>query len=90
MENKEQSTPVNPMPVGEFIREAYLEPWGMTMNNFAYKCGIDQGTLSRIMSGKMALTPKNALLLEKGTGRSAESWMNLFTNYTVYQERIKK
>ena len=40
--------------------------------------------------GKMALTPKNALLLEKGTGRSAESWMNLFTNYTVYQERIKK
>ena len=90
MENENQSTLVNPMSVGEFIRVAYLEPWEMTMNNFAYKCGMDQGTLSRIMSNKMALTPKNALLLEKGTGRSAESWMNLFTNYTVYQERIKK
>jgi addiction module HigA family antidote len=80
------------MSIGEFIKDVYMSEDGgsMTMQQIADACGTTQATISRLINGKQDLTIELAFKLEKGLGRSAQSWMNLFVNYKIWEYKNSK
>lgn len=75
----------NPMSLGEFIRAVYMDPENnsMTMQQIANACGTTQATISKLINGKQELTVDLACKLEKGLGRSAQSWMNVWIAHKI-------
>jgi addiction module HigA family antidote len=67
----------NPPHPGEFIREVYLEPFGVSARQLAVKLAVAPSTLNRILNGDAGVSPEMALRLSKALGRSPESWLAL-------------
>lgn len=64
----------NPPHSGEFIREVYLVPFGISSRQLASSLGISPSTLSRLLKGDSGISPEMALRLSKVLGRTPESW----------------
>ncbi|MDP2697490.1 HigA family addiction module antitoxin [Thalassospira sp.] len=79
----------NPPHPGEFIREVYLEPLGMSANEASKKLKVHSSTFGRLIGGKSNVSPEMALRLEAVFGRSAESWMAMQDGYDLAQARPK-
>jgi len=77
----------NPMHPGEFIRRVYLAPFGIGGNELAVKLQVSPGAVSRLLAGKMNISPAMALKLAKVLGRSPESWMIMQDNYDLWKAR---
>jgi len=77
----------NPPHPGEFIREVYLDPHGITGRQLAAKLGVSASTLSRILNGSSGISSEMALRLSKALGRSAESWMLMQDHFDLWQAR---
>jgi addiction module HigA family antidote len=72
---------------GEFIREIYLEPNGITGRQLAAKLGVSPSTLNRVLQGNSGISPEMALRLSKALGRSPESWLAMQDNHDLWQAR---
>jgi len=81
------STMHNPPHPGEFIREVYLEPFGVTYRVAAKSLNVSPSTFNRLVMGKSNISPEMALRLSKTFGRSPESWLALQDNYDLWQAR---
>jgi addiction module HigA family antidote len=77
----------NPPHPGEFIREVYLEPNGITGRQLAAKLGVAPSTLNRVLQGTSGISPEMALRLSKALGRSPESWLAMQDNHDLSQAR---
>ncbi len=77
----------NPPHPGEFIREVYLDPNGITGRQLAAKLDVSASTLSRVLNGSNGVSSEMALRLSKALGRSAESWMIMQDNFDLWQAR---
>lgn len=77
----------NPPHPGEFIREVYLKPYGITYRTVASKLKVSPSTVNRLIRGQSNITPEMALRLSKTLGRSAESWLAMQDNYNLWQAR---
>jgi len=77
----------NPPHPGEFIREVYLQPFGITGRQLALKLDVSSSTLHRILKGRSGISSEMALRLAKALGRSAESWLAMQSNYDLWQTR---
>ena len=77
----------NPPHPGEFIREVYLEPNGITGRQLATKLGVSPSTLNRVLQGTSGISPEMALRLSKALGRSPESWLAMQDNHDLWQAR---
>jgi addiction module HigA family antidote len=77
----------NPPHPGEFIREVYLEPNGITGRQLAAKLGVSPSTLHRVLQGTSGISPEMALRLSKALGRSPESWLAMQDNHALWQAR---
>jgi addiction module HigA family antidote len=77
----------NPPHPGEFIREVYLEPNGITGRQLAAKLGVAPSTLNRVLQGTSGISPEMALRLSKALGRSPESWLTMQDNHDLSQAR---
>jgi len=77
----------NPPHPGEFIREIYMEPFGITGRQLAGKLGVSPSTLNRILNGLSGISSEMALRLSKALGRSPESWLAMQDNYDLWQAR---
>lgn len=77
----------NPPHPGEFIREVYLEPFGITGRQLSLKLGVSPSTLNRILKGNSGLSSEMALRLSKTLGRSPESWLAMQDNYDLWHAR---
>ncbi len=77
----------NPPHPGEFIREIYLEPFGLSSRFLATKLDVSPSTLSRVLQGTSGISPEMALRLSKALGRSPESWLAMQDNYDLWQAR---
>ena len=73
------------MPVGEFLKEGYFDPSGMSLQELSDKLGCDKGTLSRLFSGKSKLSYEMAVKLENVWGRKAETWLDHQTRFELQQ-----
>src|SRR5699024_11111083 len=65
----------NPPHPGEFIREVYLGPFGLSARHLAAKLRVSPSTVARVLQGRSAVSPEMALRLSKTLGRSPESWL---------------
>jgi len=77
----------NPPHPGVFIREVYMEPFGITGRTLSKKLGVSPSTLSRLLKGSSGISSEMALRLSKTLGRSAESWLAMQDNYELWQAK---
>ena len=77
----------NPPHPGEFIREVYLEPFGVSARQLAVKLAVAPSTLNRILKGGAGVSPEMALRLSKALGRSPESWLALQDQHDLWVAR---
>ncbi len=77
----------NPPHPGEFIREVYLEPFGISTRHVAEKLKVSPSTFNRLINGESNVSPEMALRLSKTLGRSAESWLAMQDNYDLWRAR---
>ena len=79
----------NPPHPGEFIRELYLEPLGISYRTVAGKLKVAPSTFNRLMKGQSNISSEMALRLSKTLGRSPESWLIMQNNYNLWQTKQK-
>lgn len=77
----------NPPHPGEFIRDVYLEPYGVSLRKLAERLDVVPSTLARLIRGQSAISPEMALRLSVALGRSPESWLAMQHNYDLWQAR---
>ena len=68
---------IQPPHPGETIREDYLEPLGMSVNQLSKALGITAARLNEIVLGRRGITADTALRLARYFGTSAEFWVGL-------------
>lgn len=72
---------------GDFIREIYMRPFGITGRTLAAKLGVAPSTLNRVLQGRSGVSSDMALRLSKAVGRSAESWLAMQDNFDLWRSR---
>ncbi len=77
----------DPPHPGEFIKEAYLDPLGVSPRSVALKLKVSPSTFSRIIRGQSAISPEMALRLSKCLGRSPESWLRMQDSFDLWQAK---
>lgn len=77
----------NPPHPGEFIREVYLAPYGLSVRGLSECLGVSASTLTRIVNGQSGISPEMALRLSKAIGRSPESWLAMQHNYDLWHTK---
>ena len=77
----------NPPHPGEFIQEIYLEPFGISGRQLAFKLGVAPSTINRILKGRSGISSEMALRLSKAVGRSPESWLTMQDSYDLWHAR---
>ena len=77
----------NPPHPGEFIREVYLEPLGVSYRTVASKLKVSPSTFNRLVKGQSNISSEMALRLSKTLGRSPESWLAMQSHYDLWQAK---
>jgi len=72
---------------GRSIKDACLEPLGLTVTEGASILGVARHTLSRIINGQAGISPDMAIRLEKAFGGSADTWLRMQAAYDLAQAR---
>lgn len=72
-----------PIHPGEFLREEYLAPLGISPIALAKRLGVPRTRIERLVAEKTALTPDTALRLAKAFGTTPEFWLGFQTAYDV-------
>jgi addiction module HigA family antidote len=67
---------IKPPHPEETIKEDYLVPLGMSVNQFSKTLGIGVARLNEIVRGERGVTADTALHLARYFGTSAEVWLN--------------
>jgi len=75
----------NPPHPGEIIKELCLEPLGISVTAAAEGLGVSRKTLSAILNGRAGISPEMAVRLSIAFDTSSESWLNLQTQYDLWQ-----
>lgn len=76
----------NPPHPGEFIREIYLAPFGISSRLLASSLGGPPSTLSRLQ-GDSGISPEMSLRLSKVLGRTPENWLAMQDMYGLWMAR---
>jgi addiction module HigA family antidote len=77
-------TPPHP---GHSIKDACLEPVGLTVTEGAKVLGVARHTLSRIINGQAGISPEMAIRLEKAGWSNAGHWLRVQAAYDLAQAR---
>ena len=80
MSNKELLDPISP---GEVLREDFMEPMGISMNQLSRDIVVPPNRISEIVNGKRSITADTALRLERYFGIEAQFWLNLQSEYDL-------
>ena len=79
--------PVHP---GEYLREEYLVPLGMSAGALARHLNIPRTRIERLAAEQTPVTPDTALRLAKYFRTSAEFWMAMQAGYDLKIEATAK
>ena len=75
---------------GRVIRNACLEPLGLTVTAAARVLGVARPTLSNILNGRAGISPEMAIRLEKAFGGSADAWLRMQAAYDLALARTRE
>jgi len=73
-----------PTHLGNILKEDYLKPLSITIQDMASILGVSRKTLSKIINCRGAVTPDMALRLSRAFETTPELWMNLQKNYDLW------
>ena len=73
-----------PTHPGNILKEDYLKPLSITIQDMASVLGVSRKTLSKIINGHGAVSPDMALRLSRAFETTPELWMNLQKNYDLW------
>ena len=73
-----------PTHPGNILKEDYLKPLSITIQDMASILGVSRKTLSKIINGNGAVTPDMALRLSRAFDTTPELWLNLQKNYDLW------
>jgi len=79
----------NPPHPGEFIRETYMLPFGISSRKIADNIRVSPSTFNRLLNGESNISPEMALRLSKALGRSPESWLAMQDQYDLWHAKKK-
>jgi antitoxin HigA-1 len=85
--------PLPPIHPGEIIREDFLVPLALSVNQLAKALAVDTARLNDIVRGRRGITADTALRLARHLGTTAEFWMKLQVDYELRvarQEKLKQ
>lgn len=77
----------NPPHPGEILRADYLEPLGLSVTKASTALGVTRKTLSTILNERAGISPAMAHRLSKALDTTPELWVNLQTQYDLWQAR---
>jgi antitoxin HigA-1 len=72
---------------GHSVRDACLEPLGLSVTDAAKVLGIARHTLSRVLNGQAGISAEMAIRLEKAGWSNADHWLRLQAAYDLAQAR---
>jgi addiction module HigA family antidote len=77
----------NPPHPGDILRADYLEPLGLSVTAAARALAVTRKTLSAVLNGRAGISPAMAHRLSKALDTTPEFWVNLQTQYDLWQAR---
>ena len=80
---------LDPIYPGEILREDFLEPLGISINQLSRDLSVPPNRISEIVNGKRAITADTALRLQRYFGIEAQFWLNLQTEYDLRMMKRK-
>lgn len=72
---------------GRSVKDACLEPLGLSVTEAAKVLGVARHTLSRVLNGQSGISPEMAIRLEKAGWSSADHWLRLQTAHDLSEAR---
>ena len=86
---KPERTPIHP---GEFLREDFMEPLGLSINALARALHVTPMRISDIVNERRGITADTALRLSLYFGNSPELWIGLQSDYDldVAKQNVQK
>ncbi|VBB46431.1 HigA family addiction module antitoxin [Desulfatiglans anilini] len=80
---------LEPITPGKILREDFLEPLGISINQLSRDLSVPPNRISEIVNGKRAITADTALRLERYFGIEAQFWLNLQTQFDLRMMKRK-
>jgi addiction module HigA family antidote len=73
----------NPPHPGRSIRNACLEPLGLSVTEGAEILGVTRQALNNVINGKSGISPEMAIRLSKAFGSTPETWLRMQLAYDL-------
>lgn len=80
----------NPPHPGTILKEMYLKPLGLKIIQAASALDVTRQALSELINGKTSLSIDMAMRLSKAFKTTPDMWLNLQTQYDLWQIKNKK
>ena len=80
---------LDPITPGEILREDFMEPLGISINQLSRDLVVPPNRISEIVNGKRTITADTALRLQRYFGVEAQFWLNLQSEYDLRIVRRK-
>jgi len=77
----------NPAHPGRIIKNACLDPLGLSVTAGAKALGITRQTLTKIVNGHSGISAEMAIRLEKAGWSNADHWLRMQAAYDLAQAR---
>ncbi len=77
----------NPPHPGHSVKDACLDPLGLSVTEGAKVLGVARHALSRVINGQAGISPEMAIRLEKAGWSNADHWLRLQAAYDLAQAR---
>lgn len=77
----------NPAHPGRIVKNACLEPLGLSVTEGAKVLGVTRQTLTKIINGRSGISAEMAIRLAKAFGSTAETWIRMQASYDLAQAR---
>jgi addiction module HigA family antidote len=74
---------LDPITPGEILREDFMEPLDISINQLARDLAVPPNRISEIVNGKRSITADTALRLQRYFGVEAQFWLNLQNEYDL-------
>ena len=74
---------LDPITPGEILREDFMEPLGVSINQLSRDLSVPPNRISEIVNGKRSITADTALRLERYFNVEAQFWLNLQNEYDL-------
>lgn len=78
----------NPPHPGRSIKDACLDPLGLSVTAAAKVLGVARHTLSRVLNGQAGVSAEMAIRLEKAGWSNADHWLRVQAAYDLAQARL--